>query len=168
MTTVGIVTDDALRPREVSSAIVRGVVVAGHGVASGAKGDPRFPGGTLAMQAPHFAAAGLDIARFHGGTINVDVAPHRIVLDGPVTTLRNVRWHPTEPAEDFSFVDCRIGVTPQRLVSGLVYRPDPETKPEHHQPPTIVEIVAPWIEGAAVGAELWLEVSPTQAHFETL
>jgi hypothetical protein len=119
------------------------------------------------MQAPHFAASGVDIARFHGGTINLDVAPYRMVLDRPVATLHNVRWHPTEPAEDFSFVDCRIGVTPQRLVSGLVYHPHPETKPEHRQPPTIVEILAPWIEEVAVGAELWLEVSAAQAHFET-
>jgi hypothetical protein len=145
---------------------VHGVVVRGHGVASGANGDPRFPGGTLAMQQPHLAARGIDIARFFAGTINLDVAPYRIVLVEPAATLRTVRWHPTEPPEDFSFVECRAGVSPDRLVRGLVYRPHPETKPGHHQPPTIVEVLSTWIEGVAEGAELVLTVARGQARFE--
>lgn len=145
--------------------LVRGVVVRGHRVASGAKRDPRFPEGTLAMQTPHFRAAGIDITGFHGGTLNLDIAPSRIVIVDPVVTLRDVRWHPTEPPEDFSFVECRIGTDPDDLVAGLVYHPHPETKPEHYQPPTIVEVIAPWIDGAVPGAALVLAVAPGQARF---
>ena len=145
---------------------VRGIVVRGHRVASGANGDPRFPGGTLAMQAPHFAAAGVDIAQFHAGTINLDVAPYRIVIENPAVTLRDVRWHDIEPPEDFSFVECRIGIDPARLIAGLVYYPHPETKPEHHQPPTIVEVLVAWIDGVVEGAQLVVTVARGHARFD--
>jgi hypothetical protein len=45
--------------------IIKVSVVAGHRVASGLNGNPRFPGGTLRMQAPHFARLGLDLGHFH-------------------------------------------------------------------------------------------------------
>ncbi len=141
-----------------------GTLVAGHGVASGANGDPRFPGGTIAMQAPHFAAAGVDIGRYHPATMNVSVAPRRLVVTAPQATLRQVRWHPTEPAEDFSFVACRVtagGVT----VDGLVYRPHPETKPEHYQPDSVVEILAPYLGELPPGTTVTVQVAPDQAQF---
>lgn len=145
---------------------VSGVVVAGHRVASGDNEDPRFPGGTLAMQRPYFAAVGIDLAAFHPGTINLDIAPHRLVPVASRVTLRQVRWHPTEPAEDFSFFDCRIGHDSDALVAGLLYVPHPDTKPEHHQPPTVVEVLAPPIAGVAVGVRLWLVVAAGQARLD--
>lgn len=120
------------------------------------------------MQAPYFAAAGVDITRFFGGTINLDVAPYRIVILDAVATLRGVRWHPTEPAEDFSFVTCRIGPSPVGLEPALVYHPHPETKPEHHQPPTVVEVLAPRLPGIAAGAALFLTVPQGRARFVRL
>ncbi len=143
---------------------VSGFVVVGHGVASGANGNPRFPGGTLAMQAPHFAALGVDITGFHPGTLNVSVAPRRLVLDEPLVTLQQVRWHPTEPAEDFSFVTCRI-TAEGATHDGLVYRPHPETKPEHRQPASVVEILAPWMGELAPGTPVAVQVEAGQAHF---
>ena len=38
----------------------KGVVVAGHGVASGRASDSPFAAGTIELQAPHFRARGLD------------------------------------------------------------------------------------------------------------
>lgn len=158
--------DDAAEPPPVTR--VTGVVVTGHGVASGAKGDPRFPGGTLAMQIPHLMMRGVDLSRFHRGTLNVDVSPWRIVLDSPSMTVHDLRWHPTEPAEDFSFLDCMVeplGRVAAARVAALIYWPHPETKPEHAQPPTVVEIMAPHIAGAGTGVRLSLEVLPGQGHF---
>jgi hypothetical protein len=117
------------------------------------------------MQTPHFSAAGVDLTGLHPATVNLSIAPMRIVIVAPSSALRGVRWHPMEPAEDFSFVDCRIGHGADDLVAGLIYHPHPETKPEHHQPDTVVEVLAPHIDGVAAGVEMWLAVDPTQAHF---
>jgi hypothetical protein len=42
-------------------------IARGYQVASGANASPRFPGGTLRMQLPFFAALGLDLSRYHLG-----------------------------------------------------------------------------------------------------
>ena len=52
-----------------------GVVVAGHGVASGRAADSPFAAGTIELQAPHFAALGLDLSPFVMATVNLDLAP---------------------------------------------------------------------------------------------
>lgn len=137
---------------------VPGVVVAGHGVASGRSGDPRFPGGTIALQRPHFAARGLDLSGFHLGTINVSIAPARWDLVQADHTFRDVRWSPTQPPEDFSFVAIAVEDARGGRHDALVYHPHSDTKPEHVQPDDVVEVLAPWIPGVAVGDHVILVV----------
>ena len=127
-----------------------GVVVAGHGVASGrCKGD-QFPGGALALQQPHFAARGLDISPYYQGTINVDLAPRRVELVRPQLTFPLVTWLDGYPAETFSFANAAVrhGVSDY---PALVFYPHPETKPEHRQPPGVVELLAEFIPGIEPG-----------------
>ncbi|HUF62826.1 MAG TPA: hypothetical protein VMN36_12180, partial [Verrucomicrobiales bacterium] len=114
---------------------VQGVVVRGHRVASGAAADPRFPEGTLRMQQPAFAALGWDISRFHPATLNVSIAPWTYEVLKPVFTAWNLRWCPVAPPEDFSFFECRVRWRSGPPREGLLYRPHPETKPEHFQDP---------------------------------
>jgi len=137
---------------------VRGVVVPGHGVASGQAVDPRFPGGTLALQFPHFEAAGLDLSPFHRATINLSIHPRRLVPRRPFRVFRQVRWHDTAPPEDFSFFTCRLRRPPREPVAGLIYYPHPETKPEHFQDPCTVEILAPRFPGLSYADVLELEL----------
>jgi hypothetical protein len=128
---------------------VAGIVVRGHGVASGIR-SAIFPGGTIRLQAPHFLARGLDISSYHPATINLSIAPWTLERVEPRVTLTNVRWAAHQPPEDFSLSPCRLtygGV--QR--AGLVYYPHPETKPAHHQDPSIVEVLAPYIDGLRYG-----------------
>lgn len=122
-------------------------VVPGHRVASGSNGNPRFPGGTLRMQAPHFAALGFDLNAFHGGTLNVSIAPLRYHVVKAPTTFRAVKWHPVEPAEDFSFFDVRLVRPDGSAVAGKIYYPHPDTKPEHFQQPDVLELLLPFVEG---------------------
>jgi hypothetical protein len=137
-------------------------IVPGHQVASGRNENPRFPGGTLRMQAPHFRALGLDLAAFHGGTLNVSIAPLRYRVAKARMTFRAVKWHPTEPAEDFSFFDVRLAHEGKPPVEGLIYYPHPETKPEHFQNPDVLELLLPFVDGLSYGAELLLEVPVEQ------
>src|SRR5262245_48411380 len=125
-------------------------VIPGYKVASGLNSDPRFPGGTLRMQAPFFRKLGFELDNYHGGTINVSLAPHVYrVLQAPIT-FRQVKWHPTEPAEDFSFFDVRLVRPGGSIVEAKVYYPHPETKPEHFQQPDTLELLFPYLEGITV------------------
>ena len=136
---------------------IEATVVRGHGVASGASGDPRFPAGTLALQFPIFARHGLDLSGFHPGTINLDIAPASYEIMEARLTLTDIQWHPACPPETFSFFDCQLGTT-----RALIYYPHPETKPEHFQSPTVLEILAPKIDNLAYGQKLNFTPDPSQ------
>ena len=137
---------------------IPGTVVAGHGVASGVAKADQFPGGAIALQKPVFADLGLDLSGFHNGTINVDIAPREIELRRPRATFAQVTWLEGYPAETFSFADGGIRFGGAEYEAMLFY-PHPETKPEHFQPPTVIELLAPYIAGIRVGAvlETWLD-----------
>ncbi|MGI8576153.1 MAG: hypothetical protein ACR2MA_12695 [Egibacteraceae bacterium] len=146
---------------------VRGVVRAGHGVASGRGGDPRYPDGTIALQLPVFARLGVvvpgrDLSAVHPGTVNVDLAPAVVEWVAAPVTVRKVEWSAHAPPEDFSFAPCRVGPAGEPLVDAICYRPHPETKPEHEQPPGVLEVLAPWIEGLVAGEPVDMELDPTQ------
>jgi hypothetical protein len=98
---------------------VGATVLPGHGVASGRSGNPRFPGGTIAMQKPFFLERGLDLSPYHPGTLNLSIAPCRYRVLRAKYTFRGVRWAETEPPEDFSFFDCRV-VWKGQVHAGLV------------------------------------------------
>lgn len=137
-------------------------VVSGHRVASGGNGNPRFPGGTLLMQTPFFQALGLDLTAFYRGTVNVSIAPRSYRVGKPRHTFRAVKWHPTAPAEDFSFFDLRLLRDGEEPVAGLIYYPHPETKPEHFQRDDVLELLLPFVEGIGYGATLKLAVPAGQ------
>ena len=150
-----------------TASVVRGVVVRGHGVASGKAGDARFPGGTIAMQAPYFKALGLDLAGYHLGTINVDCTPLRFEPGPDAYLFERVKWHPEMPAETFSIARAVIVHHGVRHPA-LIYLPHPETKAEHFQPGGVAEIIATRIDGLAYGDAVTLETAPGQARWVPL
>ncbi len=147
-----------------SSTTIPAVIFQGHRVASGLNGNPKFPGGTLLMQTPHFLQRGLDLSKFHRGTINIRIAPYRYQVLHPTVTFRSVQWHPTEPAEDFSFFDVQV-IHRNESYHGLIYYPHPETKPEHFQPPDALELLLPFIPDLSYGQTVEIRTSPDQMIF---
>ena len=145
---------------------VNGKVVAGHGVASGRAGDPRFPDGTLGLQWPYFEELGLDLDGIFRGTVNVSVKPLTPRPINAMHTFRKVKWHPDCPAEDFSFFAIQIRVGVSDFKDGYIYWPHPETKPEHFQDPHVVEILAPRLEGVEVGMSAQLSYDAECLAFE--
>lgn len=141
---------------------VTGIVIRGHGVASGQGGDPRFPEGTIRMQQPAFAAQGLVISSYFPGTINISIHPHCYIVKQAKHTFRQVKWTDDAPPEDFSFFDCRIVISTGQRVSGLIYYPHPETKPEHFQDPATLEVLTEFIDGLSYGMTIGLELNPSQ------
>lgn len=140
---------------------IKGIVKPGHRVASGQSGDPRFPNGTIAMQKAYFQERGLNLDAYYLGTMNVSIAPHQYEIKQAKYTFRQVKWSNNEPAEDFSFFDCRL-IRADGLISAYIYYPHPDTKPEHFQSPNILEIISPLIADVRYGSDLMLEVNPSQ------
>tara|TARA_Y100000588_G_scaffold365275_1_gene429735 strand:- start:647 stop:1105 length:459 start_codon:yes stop_codon:yes gene_type:complete len=143
--------------------ITKGIVNRGHQVASGTAEDERFPEGTLALQIPRFAERGIDLDAYYRGTLNVSIAPNAFRVSHAWRTLPQVKWSPVMPAENFSFYRCEIRISGVgSFEKGLVYWPHPSTKPEFEQDPSILEILAPFIEEANYGSEMDLLFDPDE------
>lgn len=141
---------------------LEGIVVTGHGVASGRSDDTRFPDGTLAEQFPLFAAESIDLTGFRRATINVAV-DGVLVIDRPDRTV-TLTWTPHLPAETFSFLRCVLEFDGERH-GAMIYRPHPETKPDHLQPANVIEVLAPPL-GTLAGRSVILEVDGDRAHLD--
>lgn len=139
--------------------VVPGIVVRGHRVASAPSAD--YPYGTIEKQKPYFEALGLDLSRLFLGTLNVSIAPRRWQMFRPRWTFRQVAWTDLHPPEDFSFSPCRVRFG-GREYEGLVYYPHPETKIRHFQDPSLVEVLAEFIDGIAYGASVELLLHPEE------
>ena len=146
--------------------MIPATIVHGHRVASGLNGNPRFPGGTLRMQLPFFAALGLDLSAFYPGTLNVSIAPLSYRVVQPRHTFRSLKWHPEDSAEDFSFFDVTVHLDDGEPVRGWIYHPHPDTKPVHFQKPDVLELLLPWSEGLSYGTKIKLEVPAEQMMIE--
>jgi hypothetical protein len=129
---------------------VEGLVQPGYRVASGLTNDSPYPAGTIALQMPHFKRLGLDLSNCYAGTLNVNVAPQEFQLLQPAFTFPDMQWIEGFDRETFSFCHCDIEFQNQPY-SGWIYYPHPETKIGHFQPPTLVEVLAPKIEGISYG-----------------
>lgn len=138
--------------------VLQGVVVQGHGVASGRSADSPYPRGSVAMQMPYFKALGLDLSGCWVGTMNVSIAPHSWALQRADYCFEQVTWTDLHPAETFSFVGLQL-TWQQTTVAGWLYRPHPETKAAHHQSSSMMEIIAPHLNGVAYGDKVQLTLA---------
>lgn len=136
---------------------LHGIVVQGHGIASGRAEDSPYPAGSVTMQRPYFKAQGLDLQGIYAGTVNISIAPAMFSLIHPTYTFRNVRWTEIIPPEDFSFAHCQLTCA-GKTYRGWVYYPHPDTKPDHFQSPSTMELLLPWVDGLEVGAAVTVRV----------
>ncbi|MGB5236117.1 MAG: hypothetical protein WBM43_09630 [Flavobacteriaceae bacterium] len=143
---------------------INGIVVRGHGVASGQSNDPRYPEGTLVKQLPFFKEKGLDLTTYYPGTINLDVSPFEYEIIEPYRFFKEIRWSEYIPAENFYFFNFVV-FRNHRRIGGLIYMPDPDTKIEHNQGASILELILPKIENLNYGDSLKIDVPNTQLHF---
>lgn len=151
--------------------IVRGTLVAGHGVASGQSTvDRRFPGGTIRLQENFFRDRGVDFEQYfpHGfvrATLNVRCSRGVVAVKRPDFVIRDVKWTETFPPENFFLSRCTLGHGAGEF-RGLFYIHDPKTKPDHFQDPRVVEVIAEAIPGIAIGDMLKSNVDPDAVDIE--
>ena len=142
---------------------IQGKLQSGYGVASGQAIQSPYPQGTITLQTPHFQALGLNLNPYYPGTLNISIAPAQFRLLQPQWTFPLVPWYPQSCPETFSFSPCLVQYAGQEM-SGLIYYPHPETKPEHFQDPSTIEVLAPYIPEIEVDATLILGVLSQQVE----
>lgn len=139
---------------------LKGRLKQGYRVASGPSAAyPQY--GSIEKQKPYFKALGLDLEAVYNGTLNISIEPYAFELTMPRHTFRGVKWTELTNAEDFSFSPCRLRFE-GREYQGWVYYPHPETKRDHFQDASTVEVLAPFIEGLRYGDALELLLDPQE------
>ena len=124
---------------------LKGYLRKGYRVASGpSKAYPEY--GSIEKQKPLFKKLGLNLSRMFNGTLNISIAPYEFEMVKPEFTFKKVKWTELTNAEDFSFSRCKI-IFKGKTYNGWVYYPHPETKKDHFQSRSTVEVLAPFIDG---------------------
>lgn len=143
--------------------MVQGVIQQGYGVASGSSASSAYPMGTLSLQMPLFKQRGVDLSGFFRGTLNVDISPRHFALTSTDITLRNVAWTDRIPPEDFSFCACLLEAK-AALHRALIYCPHPETKVEHFQNDSVIEVLARFVSDIGFGSQVILRFRSRQVR----
>lgn len=139
------------------------IVVKGHQVASGKANNSPYPKGTIAMQAPYFAQAGIDLTEFEHATINIALNIKAIALKHYDFQVRQLKWFHKIPPESFGFIKCQL-IFGENTYDGLIYHVEPETKVDHQQPPNVLEILAPRITPLSYGDSGTIKIATHQCH----
>jgi hypothetical protein len=135
---------------------VKGKIVHGYRVASGPSKD--YPYGTIEKQRPIFKSLGLDLGDCFNGTLNIDIRPKKFEIVKPQHTFEQVTWTDLHPPETFSFSRCQVIYRGQSY-DGWVYYPHPETKRQHFQNPSLLEVIALPIPNISYGddVKVWVK-----------
>lgn len=135
---------------------LHGILMRGHQVASRPSKD--YPYSSLEKQKPYFNALGLDLSSYFNGTLNISIAPLTFKMVSPEFTFPLVEWTDLHPPETFSFSRCKV-IFKSVEYSGWVYYPHPETKKNHFQNPSLVEVIAVEIPQLQYGDSLDVELN---------
>ena len=136
-----------------------GILVRGHQVASRPSKD--YPYSSLEKQKPYFKSFGLDLYEYFNGTLNISIAPLTVEMTAPESTFPFVQWTDLHPPETFSFSRCKV-IFREVEYSGWVYYPHPETKKNHFQNASLVEVITYEIPGIQYGDVLDVEVNSSE------
>jgi len=133
---------------------ISGILTRGHQVASRPSKD--YPYSTLEKQKPYFKQLGLDLYPYFNGTLNISIAPLTFEIYKPEFTFELVEWTDLHPPETFSFSRCNV-IFKSKDYAGWVYYPHPETKKNHFQNPSLMEVITYEILNTDYGDEIKVE-----------
>jgi hypothetical protein len=138
---------------------INGIVRRGYQVAS--RPSKEYPYGSLEKQLPYFKALGLDLSPYFMGTLNISIAPFRFEIIKPAFTFEFVEWTDLHPPETFSFAHCNL-IFNEQTFAGWVYYPHPETKKNHFQHNSLIEVITYKIAEIEHDSLLMLEVDTSE------
>ncbi len=142
---------------------ISGILVRGHQVASRPSKD--YPYSTLEKQKPYFKELGLDLYPYFNGTLNISIAPLTFKMRQPEFTFDKVEWTDLHPPETFSFSRCKV-IFKSKEYAGWVYYPHPETKKNHFQNPSLIEVIALEIPNIQYGDSVDVEIIEDEIKVE--
>ncbi|MCB0103212.1 MAG: hypothetical protein H6635_07395 [Anaerolineales bacterium] len=140
-----------------------GILVQGYQVASRPSKD--YPYSALEKQKPYFKALGLDLYGFFTGTLNISIAPLSFEMTAPEFTFPLVEWTDLHPPETFSFSRCNV-IFKNKKYPGWVYYPHPETKKNHFQDRSLLEVIAHKVTGIQYGDTLEVELNLQEVEIQ--
>ena len=140
-----------------SQVTIDAILSKGHQVASGKAINSPFPEGTISMQIAYFLEKIPALSECFLATLNVDIQPKTFSLIHPTYTFQNIKWSQEYAAEDFSLTPCTI-IYDDKEYASFHYYPHPETKIGHFHNDSILEVIAPYIEGIQYGDLLKLQI----------
>lgn len=136
--------------------LLHGQLVRGHQVAS--RPSAAYPYSTLEKQKPYFKERGLDLDGYFTGTLNISIQPLTFEMSAPELTFPLLEWTDLHPPETFSFSRCTVFFR-GKAYAGWVYYPHPETKRNHFQDASLIEVIAAHIPEIVYGDEVELEIN---------
>lgn len=136
--------------------LLKGILTRGYQVASRPSQD--YPYSTLEKQKPYFKELGLDLHPYFNGTLNISIAPLTFKMVKPDFTFEKVEWTDLHPPETFSFSRCNV-IFKNKKYTGWVYYPHPETKKNHFQNPSLIEVITIKIPNIQYGDKIELEIN---------
>lgn len=142
---------------------LQGILTRGHQVASRPSKD--YPYSTLEKQKPYFKQLGMDLYPYFNGTLNISIAPLTFRMIKPEITFEKVEWTDLHPPETFSFSRCNVIFKSKEYV-GWVYYPHPETKRNHFQNASLIEVIAFEIQNIQYGDAVEIEIDSNQIKVE--
>lgn len=142
---------------------IQGILTRGHQVASRPSKD--YPYSTLEKQKPYFKNLGLDLYPYFNGTLNISIAPLTFRLINPEFTFEKVAWTDLHPPETFSFSRCNV-IFKNKEYAGWVYYPHPETKKNHFQNPSLIEVITFEIQNIKYGDTVQVVIDSDKTKVE--
>lgn len=142
---------------------LQGILTRGHQVASRPSKD--YPYSTLEKQKPYFKQLGMDLYPYFNGTLNISIAPLTFRMIKPEITFEKVEWTDLHPPETFSFSRCNV-IFKSKEYAGWVYYPHPETKRNHFQNASLIEVIAFEIQNIQYGDAVEIEIDSNQIKVE--
>ncbi|HRJ74846.1 MAG TPA: hypothetical protein PLX90_02565, partial [Anaerolineales bacterium] len=93
------------------------------------------------------------------------IAPLTFKMRQPEFTFEKVEWTDLHPPETFSFSRCNV-IFKSKEYAGWVYYPHPETKKNHFQNPSLIEVIAIEIPNIQYGDSVDVEINEDEIKVE--
>lgn len=87
-----------------------------------------------------------------------DIAPNNYKTGKAKHFFEGIAWSDHIPPEKFYFFEATL-IHNNKRYDGLVYMPDPETKVDHEQLATVLELILPPIEDITTDDLITLEIN---------
>jgi len=132
-----------------------GVLLKGYQIASGTSPITPYKDGSIKLQKPFFEERGFCMKKLYLATLNIDIPNHEFTIVKPTYHFKHLKWEEDSPPETFSIVPCTLKYK-MKQYDAFIYYPHVETKTNHIQKKSTLEILAPFIEEISYGDNIQL------------